>query len=231
MPIERVFLGWDGPCLPRAARWLAETFGSSDGPPDGSLADVFPEVDLSRVILVTPGRRSGRRLLELLVEAADDRLLSPPQHATPGDLFDLLCPPELSPTPSARPADELRCLLARVASLRAADDATLRLIVPVPPPAGDLRPWLSLANDLHRLHDALAAEAVTHRDVLKRCGGAFEFDDSERWEALAALQADYQSALARQGLVDPQAARIDLLRALEAGSASVASRLDAGVAI
>ena len=50
MPIDRVFLGWDGACLPRVVRWLTERYGSAQ------------RWDLSRVVLVTPGKRSGRRL-------------------------------------------------------------------------------------------------------------------------------------------------------------------------
>lgn len=196
MAIERVFLGWDGPCLPRAAGWIVDRFGAAGD-----------EIDLSSFVLVTPGHRSGRRLLELLVEASAGRLLRPPQTATPGELFDHFC------QPGKTLADPLRCLLARVACLRAADPDTLRLIAPAPPAKDELRGWLNIAADMQRLHETLAAESLAVRDVIRYCGGALEFDDGERWQALAALQDDYVAALARQGLADPNLARREAIDA------------------
>ncbi len=79
MAIDRVFLDWDGPALQRAARWLLNHYGQRG------------RWDLSSVVLVTSGHRSGRRLLELLAALAGPRVFTPPaQVITPGSLFDLL---------------------------------------------------------------------------------------------------------------------------------------------
>ena len=51
--LERRFLGWDAPLLPRAADVLAEALGPGD-------------------LVVLPGRRAARRLEELLAQRLDD---------------------------------------------------------------------------------------------------------------------------------------------------------------
>ena len=48
--MERVFLGWDGMPLERAATWLVERFGA----------------DMADVLVALPGARSGRLLGERL---------------------------------------------------------------------------------------------------------------------------------------------------------------------
>ena len=66
---ERVFLGWDGPFLPRAAEWL-----------------LARRDELPRWLLVVPTSQGGRRLREALAEMAGGALLSP-KIATPGSLL------------------------------------------------------------------------------------------------------------------------------------------------
>ena len=60
MAATRLFLDWDRHALPAAVDWLAERHAR-----DGVL-------DLSEQLLVLPGSRAGRRLLELLVDHAHD---------------------------------------------------------------------------------------------------------------------------------------------------------------
>ena len=56
MSLERVFLGTDRPALAESADFLVSRFGVGD------------ELDLSGVVVVVPGQRARRRLLELLVQ-------------------------------------------------------------------------------------------------------------------------------------------------------------------
>jgi hypothetical protein len=56
MPITRHFLDWNKPALPAAADYLISRYANGD------------QLDMSRVILVFPGRRAARRMLELLVQ-------------------------------------------------------------------------------------------------------------------------------------------------------------------
>ncbi|MFN5906738.1 MAG: hypothetical protein ACK5A3_11855, partial [Planctomyces sp.] len=61
MTLERFFAGTDRPVLLEAVDFLAGRFACGD------------ELDLSGVVVVVPGRRAGRRLLELLVQRHGDR--------------------------------------------------------------------------------------------------------------------------------------------------------------
>ena len=83
--VNRVFIDWKKPFLKEAARILAENSQSEH------------LIDLSGLIVATPGSRAGRRLLELLVFEAEKRgcSLSPPQFTTPGALPELLYKPTL----------------------------------------------------------------------------------------------------------------------------------------
>jgi hypothetical protein len=85
MPITREFLDVTRPALPEAAEYLRERFAT---------ARTF---DLSRVIVVVPGGRAGRRLLEILVDLAEASglMLSPPEIVTIGGLPERLYEPKL----------------------------------------------------------------------------------------------------------------------------------------
>lgn len=193
-PKERVFLGWDGPCLPRAARWLVERYGT----------------DLGAVTVVTSGGRAGRRLLELLVEVVEPRALTPPRILTPGSLPEQLY--GIDPHPGAKAegrVEGLRALLIRAYALRHAEAARLEQVVPNPPRPDDLMGWLALARELEVLQAQLAAEGLRMGDVPDRCRQRTDFPEEERWLALAELQAAYERTLADLGLRDIHTARFD----------------------
>lgn len=194
MSIERVFLGWESPALPRAAAWLRERYASGG------------TWDLGGVVIVTPGARAGRRLLEVLVEAAGDLILLPPRMITPGDL-----PEQLYREPGAVVVNDLRRTLARTHMLREADEELVKRIVPAPPDPGNIREWWNLARDLERVYDAAAAGAVEPHEVPTLCRNVLDFRDEERWDALDRLGRAYHSALAEHGLKDHHAARLDAL--------------------
>lgn len=193
MAVERVFLGWTEPCLPQVARRLWDRY-HSDG-----------RWDLQNVVVVTPGRRASRRLLEILAEQARSCILIPPRLVTTGEL------PELLYTPSAPAADALRALLARLSALRQAEATLLRQVFLDPPQPDDLAGWLQLAQELAGLDEELAADAaVPLQEVGARCeaAGLPDFPDRRRWQALTELRKLYVAALARQGLVDRGDARL-----------------------
>jgi hypothetical protein len=113
MPITRAFLGIEAPALVATVGYLVHRFG---GP--GCL-------DLREVLLVVPGARAGRRLLEILVDRADaDSLaLTPPRITTVGQLPELLYR-------AKRPfADDLVQQMAWAAALRNIDRSTLAAVV------------------------------------------------------------------------------------------------------
>src|SRR5205809_895758 len=96
---QRIFLDWQRPALVAAVEWLRRTYGPASPATKkpakkastaqrqfsfDELAAPTPGAawDLSGVIVVVPGKRAGRRLLELLVFAAGDHHL----HFTPPEI-------------------------------------------------------------------------------------------------------------------------------------------------
>ena len=223
MPVSREFLGWDRAVLPAAAAWLLEQFGN----------------DLSGLIIGVPTRRAGRRLLELLAEtsgadASATAGLVPPSIQTPGSLPECFYQPQASPRGGGCAADDVEeddedpgldavaadgeasagewsAWVTRAASLKSADRATLEQVVPHPPVADDAAGWMRLAEQLGSVSIELAAGRLTPAGVVSLARQRqIDLGLSEaRWSALAALEAHYQEALARD---DRQAAR---LRALQ----------------
>ncbi|MEM1423628.1 MAG: PD-(D/E)XK nuclease family protein [Planctomycetota bacterium] len=137
---RRVFIGWDGPVLERAAHWLHEAFGA-----DGAL-------DLSRVLVVTPVARAGRWLEGLLIDAcAEEGLLFTPPTITPSaHAVDAVCTGATAP-------EEVRTLAWKTAVASEAPDTF----------AGDPWAW-SLA--LRRASDALATNGMRFADALVSAG-------------------------------------------------------------
>lgn len=192
MAIERVFLGWDGPCLLRAARWLQDRYKNNQGC-----------WDLGTVTVAVPGRRAGRRLLEVLTEAAPNRSLLPPEIVTAGELPEQLY--EADPPI----ADPLRASLARAHCLRQADPDLLGAVVTRPQEQRNWQEWISLAADLARVDDELAAGAIGVEQVVSSCGAKVDFSERKlvRWRALAELRRGYEKKLADSGLQDRHTAR------------------------
>ena len=87
MPITRKFIDWSQPALPAVADYLRQQYGRDN------------ILDLDQVVLVFPGGRAGRRLLEVLVEQAaqHDLILLPPHLRTVGTAC-----PNCSTNPNAR---------------------------------------------------------------------------------------------------------------------------------
>ena len=187
MSLARHFLDWDGPALPKTAAWLVDKFGH----------------DLAGVVVVTPGARAGRRLLELLVEMTAGRPLSPPDFVTAGAL------PERLYSPDQPVADDLLALLAWTDILRNAKEQIIQCVVPHPPDRNDHPAWWSLAEQLAQLRSQLAAECVRIDQVAPRCAEASpDFPDAERWHAIASLDAAYASRLRDRKLIDKHTARL-----------------------
>ena len=199
MPPVRTFLGWIRPALEQAARWLLDRYAAADA------------ADLAKVIVVLPGARASRRLLEILVEQAEQRQLActPPQIVTVGHLPEKLYEP-------CRHADRLTCRLAWLKALEDTDAGLLRRIVPDPPDRQDPARWLALAEMVGRLHDELAGHGLIFADVPERgfrpaensALRAAEAIEVGRWQTLAEVQQAYLRRLEKLGLADTQLARL-----------------------
>ena len=199
MPIRRTFLDWSKPALPSAAECLISRCAK-----DGAL-------DLSGLIIVVPGGRAGRRLLEILVQLADEKghFLTPPAITTEGKVPERLYAPK-------RPfADELTQKLAWAEALRSMNAAARQPLLPYPPPTNDASRWLELAELVRRIHMELAADGLDFADVRKRGRHVAGFAEEARWEALFAAQEAYHQRLDALGLWDIQTARLVAVRQRE----------------
>ncbi|MCA9103467.1 MAG: hypothetical protein KDA63_20075, partial [Planctomycetales bacterium] len=202
--IERVFVDWHEPLLPAAAAWLIDQYGTAGF--DGMV----------ELVVVVPGRRAGRRLLELLVEEGElrGRRPCPPRIVTPARLDDVLIRPPAASAP--RLVRELAWSRA-CAALPASDVAS----VIGPPPAEDqLSRWLSIASTLDRLHAELAADGLSFADVAEHCRRDGPRRELRRWTVMCQIAERYLATLADRGYVDANELR---LRALAAPQAFVAA--------
>jgi RecB family exonuclease len=194
MPIQRTFLDWRQPALKQAAGVLCER-RQRDG-----------EWDLGRTIVVVPGSRAGRRLLEILISLADERqlILTPPEIVTP-DRF-----PELLYQARHPFAGALAQRLAWVAALQHTPAKTVAAFLPHPPAGDDAARWLAIGETLRKLHLELAADGLNCSQVLARAAAVEGFAEQERWKALCKLQELYHDTLDHlpRVLWDKQSARL-----------------------
>jgi len=199
MAIERVFLGWDRPCLPAAADHLFSRLAACEGngPED--------------VIVAVPGGRAGRRLEEILVHKAQGTRSDwiPPRIITVGKL------PEQLYVAKMPFADELAQQLAWIEAVKAVDRDGLAKLISAMPADDDLAAWLALGEILAKLHRELAADGLDF-DSVADCGLRIEgFQEQARWSALSEIQRGYLAILDSLGLWDLQTARLFAIREAE----------------
>lgn len=194
MPITRQFLDWKQPVLRSAAEFLLEQ------QPKPGISD------LRGAIVVIPGRRAGRRLLEILVqEAARQKLtLLPPEIITEGEL------PEKLYTPKLPFADQLTQDLVWASVLQSTPGEVRQKIVPRVPSTEDATRWLELGRLIRKQHTELAADGLDFSHVATRGVKLAGFDDVEqaRWRALRTVQEAYLRQLDALQLWDKQTARL-----------------------
>ncbi|MEQ8789202.1 MAG: PD-(D/E)XK nuclease family protein [Pirellulaceae bacterium] len=191
MGITREFLDWSQPALPSVVDYLLRRYGRQG------------QADLGEVDLVFPGARAGRRLLEILVEAAAARRLAlvPPRIATVGQLPELLYRPQ-------RPfAGELVQQLAWTHALRRTDRQQLLHVVARPPEEHDQERWMELGDLLRALHRELASDVLDFADVASHAAELEGDDERRRWQVLADVQRRYLATLDELELWDRQTAR------------------------
>jgi ATP-dependent helicase/nuclease subunit B len=167
---KRVFLGWDGAFLPKAAEWLL------------ARRDTLPHT-----LVVVPTSQAGRRMREALAEQAGGALLSP-KIATPGALMR---------TPDPAVAVDWMERLAWMETLESIDDweAMRDLFPEAPETTGD---WSGgLAAELTTLRRSLQENGLTLAAAARMLTKTI---DSGRWEVLARLENRMERTLAAWGL-------------------------------
>ena len=190
--ISRTFLGWHEPALRLAAAHLADHYARAG------------ELRMTNATVALPGARAGRRLKELLLDAADERglRLLPPRVVTVGHLPELLYTPAL---PVAEPA---LCRRVWMQALRELPAELRARLFPAPPASADLRGWMALARVMEDLHTEVAGAGLRFGDVAELCSEGLLFCDDGRWRALDAAQRDYETVLRGLGYADRELERI-----------------------
>jgi hypothetical protein len=180
--VRRVFLGWDGPVLHAAARWIRAELGNA----------------LGDVLVALPGARAARRLRELLAESAPANW-TPPRVLTQGELVDELV--EVERPLAGRLARTLVWEQA-LESLAADERHVLQR-----PRDGSVGERLRLAETVRTLHGELAPEGLDFARVAASEWPQALDGEAERWRILARVQDRYRALLAELGLADPHEGR------------------------
>ncbi len=202
---RRHFLGWGAPPLHAAADVLAG---------GGSF-------DFAGELVVVPGGRVGRRLVELLLERAESRgvPLRPPRVVSPGGLPEALYRPD-PPHPS-----ELEDRLAWEGALARTGRDELDRVLSGITRSGRGESRIEAAALLRRLHAETGAAGHDFRSVARILGARAAdggFSDEERWTVLSGIQERYRRLLAQVGREDRERARS---RALREGRLELPERL------
>ena len=192
MPIHKVFIDWSKPALASTVDYLCDRYAA------GRL------LDLQSVIVALPGGRVGRRLLELLVDAAESRqlALAPPHITTMGQLPERLYE---APRP---PANTLTQQLAWMEAFRRVDPETVAHVTRQLPDDSDLFAHLTFVERLMALHRELAGHRLHFADVAAAEPSSLPSQEVDRWQALATAQRCYLDALLELGVGDPQQDRL-----------------------
>ena len=194
-PLNRVFIGWKQPAVQSSAHYLLDRY-TTDG-----LAD------LTSVTIVTPTRRAGRRLREVLMQVAADREVGffPPKVTTVGALPELLYEKKLPFAP------RLVQQFAWVDALKSTALNTLKKILPEYPERDDDPRWMELGALVQRQYLELTDNRLDFAEVAKKGQELREqlngFTDFARWQALAQVQERYLKTLDDLELWDRQTAR------------------------
>ncbi|MGE3780874.1 MAG: hypothetical protein AB7F89_27045, partial [Pirellulaceae bacterium] len=192
MPWKREFLGFERPALVSAADYLLSRYRRG------------ARADLRNSIVVVPGGRAGRRLLEILVDrcSVEHLLLTPPHIETVGQLPERLYRPK-------RPfATELTQRLVWAQALRAAPAESIDRVVPRPPGHDEVLRWMELGELVRRQHLELAADGLDFSHVAQWAAAADGAADATRWQQLHHLQVDYLRRLDALEVWDIQTARL-----------------------
>ncbi|MFO8173640.1 MAG: PD-(D/E)XK nuclease family protein [Longimicrobiales bacterium] len=193
---KRTFVPWTEPLLGAAARILTARYRQED------------RVDLSRVLLVLPGGRAGRRLLEILAVTAEDAgLILVPPHGrilTPGALPEHLYDPHHLPRATATDTAARR---AWALAVEQTGEDLLRAVFPHSASFSGLGGRTALAGLLDSLNRTLGGAGLTFSEVARECGKGLLYSDEERWEALSRIQSTFWQVLREGDLMDREAAR------------------------
>lgn len=188
MPTQRIFLDWDQPALPQVADWLLA---------QSSLADH---------LLVLPGSRAGRRLMELLLVKGDGHLVDPPQITTLGSLAEKL----ITDLPQITCPSALQLVLLK--AMQQLDHDQQSLLTPNPPQISQPLAWQSLVTPIDRLFQMLGSAGLLPNDVMQQSTDWPQFTQHQRWDVVTHIHENYVRMLDENNLHD---LNIERIRALQ----------------
>ncbi len=200
---NRIFLDWNSPPLPQLVQELLAPWSRQR------------DIDLRSTTILLPTARSGRRLLELLLDTAskEGQLLLPPQVVTPGALYETLYKEEFQSA-----ADPLTDQLSWIEAVIATDvdqlGAFLQSVTAAPLTFANAKSFADLFIKMHR---ELAAYNINFHDL--QTHPLWNTDEenlpgsqSARWGYLNDIYQRHKAILLEQGLIDPQEARTRCLQ-------------------
>ncbi len=199
LDLERIWLGWEGPVLRRAADALL----------DRAKPDDLGAADLSRWIVVTPGARAGRTLLSMLVEAAHQRRtpVLPPVFTTPGEIGIALL------RPSGMPVGEFSGPLLWESALRSIEPHILSGLIRSAPDPEDGASWAAIGAMFSAHHRTLCGEMLLFHDVAARLDVDAMPEEADRWRIASLVQMRYLALVQESGLLDQPFALFESIRA------------------
>ncbi len=159
---------------------------------------------MSGTVIVVPTSRSQRRLVELLLDHAEQHRLifTPPEIMTIGSF------PERLYTPKLPLAGRLTQTLAWVKALQNTPTAELLHFTGKVPNTSDSMGWQMLAQVIAQWYTELAANGLNFKDVLHAGNGTRYFREQDRWETLCQVERGYLDVLSANRLWDRQSARL-----------------------
>jgi len=183
--MKNIFIPITEPCLQRVADLIIERHNPNKSN------------DFSNDIVVLPGSRSGRRLLELLCEktAKSSSLFSPPQFLTPGRFCEMFIDADSSET--NRIATDVEEIFAWILAMQT-DDEPLNVLLNRT--ISENYNYLPLAIEIRQIYNELAGDLIFFDDVLKIV--AENEREMERWTALSQIYKSYLNILDAKKLAD-----------------------------
>jgi RecB family exonuclease len=188
--VDRQFLPWDRAPLDGAVEWLHREYGP--GTPRDS--------NLSKVVVVLPGARAGRILLEGLANRMP-RNWQPPEYVTTGKLTDRFIR-------AMRSAPRLVRTLAWERALRNLEAGDVRALLSRRPTDDDNRAWHALAEEVREVFGKLSAECLDFHQVSATAMDTRSQGEQRRWKALAQAQEAAEAFLESLGMCDPHRGRV-----------------------
>ncbi|MAX24739.1 MAG: hypothetical protein CMJ19_09575 [Phycisphaeraceae bacterium] len=187
MPTQRVYLDWQDAALPAAAQWLLDHELAHDQ------------------LIVVPGSRAGRRLMELLLEKADGSLVDPPTITTIGSIAEKL----ITDLPAITCPSALQ--LALIHAAQQVDPEQLKQLTPNIPDHSQTLAWMSLIQPIERLLNMLGSAGLVPGDVMQQSTDWPDFAQHQRWEVVTQIHQQYVQLLEQLNLHDLNLQRIKAL--------------------